>query len=392
VKRSIFFFCGQPLAETPIGQRIGSFGRYLRRQGWTVGLSSVDPSFTDREFKVTDSMRDQQIDILGPTHYRITSDGQRSQLSPFDYFRECRRIAARIYARAESQNAEIIYLSTSLPASLFALAALSQGKQRLWIDIDDWSTGQFAARGGSGLVAGVYGILERRMPRLAERVTACSKELQGLFPKSEFIPNFIDLEDVPAPVVRTDAKSQKLRVVFASAVTSYHGHLPLLEALAERHSECAGLEFWILGDGDQLSNCQDLVTRKGIGDVVHFKGHLSRREMLAQLTECDIGVLPLWDNRLNRARFSLKLLDYLACGCAVVASKVGMAKEILTHRETAILSEPDDMNSLLDGVFSLAKDNQSREALRKKGLVLVQRYSENVICEQWMNVLNESTH
>ena len=377
MKRSILLFCGQPVATTPIGQRLGAFAAHLRRQGWQAHLTSVDPGFAAKPFFVTDPDRQQEVEVLGPTHYRVGPTGQRTQLSPLAYLGECRQLTRRLEHRADELKADIVLLSTSLPASLFAVARLPKQPYRLWMDVDDWSAGQFTARGGGQLIGTVYGQLERWLPRRAHGITACSAELAGLYPGATLIPNFIKLDEIPArPRVAG-------RVAFASSVTAYHGHEPFLRALALRKADLAGLEIVILGGGDALPACRQLVAEAGLGGLVRFTGALPRAAMLAALAEAEIGVLPLWDNRLNRARFPLKLLDYLACGCAVAASATGMAQAVLRDGDSGLLSPPGDMARLVENVLRLARDPTLRHRLAGNGRRLVQDYDASVVCARW---------
>ena len=377
---SILFFCGQPVAGTPIGQRIGAFAAYLRRQGWSVALTSVDPRFAGTEFSVPDPANGQTVDIVGPTHFRYAADGSRIQLSPTVYLKECRGITQRLRQRA----AGTVVLSTTLPAALYAAATMPKQPQRLWMDVDDWSAGQFTARGGGRLIGTVYGWLESYLPRRCQGLTVCSAELQTVYPRAQLIPNFIRLSEVPS---RNPAPVHTLQVAFASGVTAYHGHVPLLQSLVQRRAEFKDVDFWIMGDGDALPECQRLVDQAGLSPQVHFTGRLARPEMLARLCEADIGLLPLWDNRLNRARFPLKLLDYLACGCAMAASDTGMAHAVLQHDQTALLSPAGDMNQLLDNVLILAGNEGLRRRLSTAGRTRVQDYAEDAVCERWMNLL-----
>ena len=380
MNHSILLFCGQPVANTPIGQRLGAFAAYLRRQNWRVHLTSVDPAFAGNPFVVRDDARQQDVEIVGPTHYRLLPDGRRVQISPLAYLGECRQLTQRLRDRASELNADIVLLSTSLPASLFAVARLPKQPYRLCMDMDDWSAGQFTARGGGQLIGALYERLELRLPRRARRITACSAELTSLYPGATLIPNFIRLADVPT------AKRVPGRVAFASSVTAYHGHEPFLRALAKRKADVAGIEIIILGGGDALTACRALARETGL-DNVTFTGAMTRPAMLAALAEAEIGVLPLWDNRLNRARFPLKMLDYLACGCAMAASDTGMAHEVLRDGETALLSPAGDMDRLVENVARLARDAALRERLALNGCQLAKEYDEEPVCSRWLAAL-----
>ncbi|MDD2708456.1 MAG: glycosyltransferase [Verrucomicrobiae bacterium] len=384
--RTILFFCGQPLANAAIGQRVTVFGKFLKNAGWRVHFASVDPGFAGDPYVVKDREYDEAVEILGGTHYRLLPDGRREGISPAAYLMECRRIAKRIDQRAGELRATHIYLSTSLPACLAAAILLPKKSRQVWMDVDDWSAGQFAARGGGGLVGGIYELFERILPRLAgRRLTVCSRELQRLLPGSTLIPNFIRLEDVPPMDPRFGG--DRIRVAFASGVTAYHGHIPFLETLAKRRDEAARLGFCFLGDGDCLGEVRRKVATLGLEGQVELTGRLARAEMLGRLAGMEIGILPLWNTRLNRARFPLKILDYLACGCALAASNVGMAGEALKHGENVLLSLPGDMDGLMDNVLKLAQDGDLRYRLSVQGRETVCRYGAEKVCADWAKLL-----
>jgi glycosyltransferase involved in cell wall biosynthesis len=391
--QSALFFCGQPLVAQPISQRIATFGAYLAARGWDVHLTAVDPEFDGTPFTRTDPISGKEVEIVGPTHYRVAADGTRVTKSPVDSLRDCRAIARRLQARAADMTADRIVISTTLPASLYALGALRRSRPSLWLDVDDWNAAHYVAGGGGRVLGATYDAVERVVPRLARHVTACSADIAGVFPKAAVIPNFIRLSDVPerpctADVAGTSNKGSRTRVTFPGTVTKYYGHVPLLETLARRRADCGDIDFVVIGDGDALEECRQLVATTAMGDVVRFTGQLSRAEMLDELVHSDVSVLPLRDIRLDRSRFPLKMLDALACGSALAASDTGMARETLTDGESALLSPAGDMDKLLDDVLELAAKPDLRARLSKAGLELVRDYDEDVVCGRWMALLN----
>jgi glycosyltransferase involved in cell wall biosynthesis len=393
VTKSVLFFCGQPLVGQPIGQRIAAFGAYLAAHGWDVRLTAVDPGFDGTPFVRTDPISGAEVEVIGPTHDRVTAEGTRVNAPMVSVLRDCHAIAARLRSRATEMRADRVVVSPTLPASLYAIGSL-RWSQDVWVDVDDWSSAHFMAGGGRKLVGSAYDVLERFVPRAAHHVTVCSHELAGLFPNAAIVPNFIRLRDVPerpdpadsdAETARTGAK---VRVAFPSTVTKYYGHLPLLEALARRRADCGAIELHIIGDGAALEDCRRLVASAGLGDMVHFTGRVDRAAMLDELVDADVSVLPLTDTRLDRARFPLKMLDALASRCALAASDIGMVREILTDGETALLSPAGDMDAMVDNVLELAADRDLRTRVSKAGRELVRDYDEDVVCGRWMELLS----
>ncbi|HEX5587720.1 MAG TPA: glycosyltransferase family 4 protein [Acidimicrobiia bacterium] len=385
--QSVLFFCGQPLVAQPISQRVAAFGAHLAAHGWDVRLTAVDPAFDGTPYVEVDPISGLDVEIIGPTHYRVRADGSRVSTSPVTHLRECRETARRLRERATEMRPDRVLISTTHPSSLYALGALRRS-QSLWLDSDDWSAAHLLASGGGKLAGGVYDLLERVVPRGAQHITVCSNELAGLLPHAMVVPNFIRLREVPARPRDTVAAGTKVRVTFPGSITTYYGHLPLLGALARRRSDCDGIDFRVIGAGAGLDDCRRLVAQSGLDDVVTFTGRLDRAAMLDELVRADVSVLPLNDTRLDRARFPLKMLDALASGCALAASDVGMVHDTLTDGETALLSPPGDMDALVSNVLELAADPDARRRLSKAGLELVREYDEDVVCGRWMALLS----
>jgi hypothetical protein len=59
---------------------------------------------------------------------------------------------------------------------------------------------------------------------------------------------------------------------------------------------------------------------------------------LDELAQIGIGVAPLPDTPWERGKCAVKLLQYMACGMAVVASPVGVQKQIIRHGENGMLA------------------------------------------------------
>jgi glycosyltransferase involved in cell wall biosynthesis len=385
--KSILFFCGQPLANQPISQRIVAFGKYLKSHDWNVQLTSVDCSFSG--FPITHTDRTYGIEVvgIGPAHYRQTKSGEREQLPAGQYLRKCLKIARELEKRIEARQPDVIMLSTTLPASLVAALYLYKFRSKLWMDIDDWSSGQFSARGGGKIVGQAYGILESLIPRIVRQITVCSDSLKEIYPRAIHIPNFVNLAEVPERT-RKHIFRDRVKVAFASGLTNYHGHTAFLDALSKRKQECFQLEIKIIGAGDNLEKCKRIVSQNKMDDLVKFTGNLSREDMLTELINSDIGIVPLWNTRLHRARFPLKILDYLASGCTLVASEVGSVKSVFRHGHNALLSRPGDMQGLIDNLLLLVNDPRKRDFLSRAGDDMVQNYTEELICNKWILSLN----
>ncbi|MFP3467933.1 glycosyltransferase, partial [Leifsonia sp. SIMBA_070] len=69
----------------------------------------------------------------------------------------------------------------------------------------------------------------------------------------------------------------------------------------------------------------------------------------------------------------LKVLEYLAAGAVVVASRVGQLPELIDHGRTGVLVAPSDTDALASALFLLAEDPALRRELAEAGRDEIER-------------------
>lgn len=132
----------------------------------------------------------------------------------------------------------------------------------------------------------------------------------------------------------------------------------LLEAFGRIAARFPDLTLVLVGDGPLRSELEDLASRLGLGERVRFLGARGRRETIALLRGCDLFVLP------SRAEpFGLAVLEAMACGKPVVASRVGGLQELVRDGTDGKLLEPDDPAGLADAMAGLLDDRDAAHRL-----------------------------
>ncbi|MEO6726566.1 MAG: glycosyltransferase family 4 protein [Blastocatellia bacterium] len=100
----------------------------------------------------------------------------------------------------------------------------------------------------------------------------------------------------------------------------------------------------------------ELVNVLGLEDHIRFTGYVN--ELPARLSAFDVVVVP----SQNEA-FSLALIEAMAAGCAVIASRVGGMAEIVEHEVTGLFLERNDDASLTAAISRLLTDNHLRQKM-----------------------------
>ncbi len=118
----------------------------------------------------------------------------------------------------------------------------------------------------------------------------------------------------------------------------------------------------------------------GLGPVVSFLGYTSEKEMRELYTQAACLVLP----SLGEG-FGLPVLEAMACGTPVVASRVASIPEVAG--DAAVLVEAHDAIALADAVHRVLTDSSLREELRVRGPVQAARFNWKRTAEQMSALL-----
>lgn len=121
----------------------------------------------------------------------------------------------------------------------------------------------------------------------------------------------------------------------------------------------------LVGDGPQRDPLQALARGQGIADQVVFAG--LRDDVHAVLRAADVLVLSSRTEVLPTV-----VLEAMATGLPVVATRVGGVPEIVEHERSAILASPDDESSLQAALERVVASPELRRTLGARGRAIVE--------------------
>jgi len=122
-------------------------------------------------------------------------------------------------------------------------------------------------------------------------------------------------------------------------LTDIKGHEYLIEAVSKLKQDFPSLHLVIVGSGDRHDALLQQAALAGLGDAVHLLGH--RDDIEACLAEMDLFVLPSLNEGMGRA-----LIEAMAAGLPVIASRVGGIPAVISHELTGLLVPPGDAGAL----------------------------------------------
>jgi len=185
--------------------------------------------------------------------------------------------------------------------------------------------------------------------RLAHKVIANSEAAAAVL-RHEGVPadrvaviaNGIDLESLPAAEHRRSIRT----ITTVANLRRGKGHDVLLHAAAgvlQRHPD---LTFQLVGDGPLRASLEALAASLGIANRVRFLGH--RDDVAAILRASDLFAFP----SLMEA-FPNGVMEAMAAGLPVVATRVGGIPELIEDGRTGLLVPANDAAAMRAGIERL---------------------------------------
>ncbi len=159
-------------------------------------------------------------------------------------------------------------------------------------------------------------------------------------------------------------RHERLRIGIIANLIPIKGHTDFLEMAAHLREEAIDAEYWIVGDDIHQTGYGQKLRRRvaelGLACAVKFLGHQSDiPDILNQLSivVCASHVEP----------FGRCVAEAMACGCPVVATRVGGIPEVVEDGHSGLLVPPHSPRELANAVASLVRDPDLAHRLAQAG-------------------------
>jgi glycosyltransferase involved in cell wall biosynthesis len=170
---------------------------------------------------------------------------------------------------------------------------------------------------------------------------------------------------------------------FAGFVREWHGLERVLEIMQRM---CIPSHFLLVGDGPARAALEMHAHEMGLDASITFTGVVARTQVVGFINAFDIALQP----DVVAYASPLKLFEYMAAGCAIVAPDRPNIREILTHDVNALLFDPDQRDTFFACVDKLGADAALRQRLgeaasatiRERGLTWEGNAMQVLTCAQ----------
>jgi len=229
-------------------------------------------------------------------------------------------------------------------------------------DIDDWEFRED--------ISSILGFLPRSKAEFIFRMTV--KKSLFCLTGSNFLHNY--LKNITsrtfylAPGINTElfkikqnySNKETITLAWVGTMFRYEDFVNL-QSVLKIFKTNPNLKLEIAGAGAWKLKLEEEVNKQRIRNI-EFKGWIAPDEIPDYLENADIGIFPVAvENRFTEAKFPVKILEFMAKGIPVVATRFGEAKRIIENGKDGILV--DNEEDFLKAILKLSENPSLREEI-----------------------------
>jgi len=267
------------------------------------------------------------------------------------------------------------FYHAAVPAMIAALLR----NRHLHYDWDDWEVKIYEVSTQSGflrnLIRNFLAVLENNIPKAVNTVSVASHRLKSECRKLTKHNDRIFDAHVGADLLRFNPDVSGLAIRQKYGITKplilYLGQLhggqyvelfiQTAAKLIQEHRK--DILFMIVGDGYLAGELKKMAREMDLDGSLIFAGAVSHELVPQYIAAADVCVACFEENEVTLCKSPLKVVEYLASGKAIVASRVGEVPEMLS--DAGVLTMPGDPDSLALGIIKVLSDPKFKNNIQK---------------------------
>ena len=245
-----------------------------------------------------------------------------------------------------------------------------------------------------GLTGSLARLYERTMGRLildrSHTVSAVSPAVArhaaelGFRGHVELVPNAVDVERFRPPPEVTGPNGHAPSVLFLGRFSRNKGPQFLLDAMPHILSQVPSATFRFVGNGPMRDHIERRIREMRLNGHARLQGHVA--DVVPVLQSADVVVRPSLTEGMP-----LAVMEAMACGRTIVASRVAGTEDVIRDGDTGILVEPGSVRSLREGVVRVLADHDRAIRIGRRAREWAeQQMSWDSIAQQYLGLYEEA--
>jgi len=221
------------------------------------------------------------------------------------------------------------------------------------------------------------GLIYRRAELCIAASKAVGKEFESIGvdrSKIRIIPNGVDFSifsNVRGPTPYIPRGEQKVfNILSVGRLEKVKGHKYLIDAFIGIKKEIPNAKLTIVGDGLLAEDLKSKIKELSLDGDIYLVGEVPHSDLPKYYAYADVFVMPSISEG-----FGIAVIEAMASGVPVVASRVGGLIDIIEENNTGLLVKPENSSEIKEAVCFLKNNPVKAEEFSKNALLKSREYS-----------------
>jgi glycosyltransferase involved in cell wall biosynthesis len=176
---------------------------------------------------------------------------------------------------------------------------------------------------------------------------------------------------------------QEVMILTVGRLTAQKGLGDLLSSFAKASPNLPSARLVIAGDGPERPRLEEIIASLQLGDRVRLLGNVERPDDLYRAA--DLFVLAS-----RYEGFPFAMLEAMAAGLPVLATRFGGADEMVEHGREGLLVSEGDIEGLADAIGALLDDRGRMSEMARSARLKAEQFSSTGMVEQTLAALDHA--
>lgn len=189
------------------------------------------------------------------------------------------------------------------------------------------------------------------------------------------------------PRPRTTSRNGEFLLCYPGTLNHHQGVDFAVRAMGLLRERLPRVKLLIIGDGPDREELKAMVHENGLQDHVCITGFVPIEQIAETMANIDVGIVPKRSDCFGNEAFSTKIMEFMAMGVPVVASKTRIDQYYFNDRLVRFF-ESGNIEDLAAKVLELAKDPAMCDHLRQDAWEFIKQNNWDVRKSEYLELVD----
>ena len=201
------------------------------------------------------------------------------------------------------------------------------------------------------------------------------------------IPNPKNIENISKIEAEKKFRDSFPKIITVSRLDKRKGHDKILMLIKNLKPKFPKIKYISVGFGEEESSLLELSKELGLEKEVTFLRNIDHNLKIALIAEANLFLMPSRIEKKSVEGFGISFVEAASYGVASIGGKDGGASDAIAHKQTGLICDGNDLNSIHDSVISFF-ENENFIKYGNNAKEFAKKFYWNKIVQNYLKLIN----